>query len=112
VVIVRENLRLKDPSEYRVPLELEPVRLVELAAPVDGVVRSVHVQTGQAVGAQGEAIGMDNTEQQLLVDRASALYKAAQIEAKRAAAAGDRDAIELADATRRTLRSQSFAWSA
>jgi RND family efflux transporter MFP subunit len=98
VVIVREPLRLTDASEYRIPLELEPIRTVELAAPVDGVVLSVHVQGGQSIGKQGEAVRMDTTEQQLLLDRATALYKAAQIEAKRAGAAGDRDLIDLADA--------------
>ena len=99
VVIVRETLRLTDPSAYRIPLELEPIRLVELAAPIDGYVRSVQVQAGKPIGAQGEAVRLDNTEQQLLLDRATALYKAAQIEAKRAGATGgDRDLIDLAEA--------------
>ena len=98
VVIVRESLNLTGPSAYRVPLQLEPVRSVELAATVDGVVRALQIESGTPISNQAEAIRMDTTEQQLLLNRATALYKAAQIEAKRAGAAGDRDLIELADA--------------
>jgi RND family efflux transporter MFP subunit len=98
VVIVRESLHLTEPSEFRVPLQLEPIRSVDLAATVDGVVRSVQIGPGQAVAKQAEAIRMENMEQQLILNRATALYKAAQIEAKRAAAAGDRDQADLAGA--------------
>lgn len=98
VVIVREALRLTEPDKYQIALYLEPIRAVDLAAPVDGVIRTVHVEPGDALAQQAEAVRLDNTEQELLLKRAEANFRAAQIELRRARGAQDADLVELAEA--------------
>jgi membrane fusion protein, multidrug efflux system len=97
VEIKREPLRLTDPQEYRVGLQLEPLKSLKLASPIDGIVRIVHFEVGGKPESQSEAVLLDNRAQQLVVDRATALLKAAQIELKQAMK-GDADAVELAQA--------------
>jgi RND family efflux transporter MFP subunit len=98
VAIVRQPLTLVDPQAYQVSLQLEAIRSVDLAAPVDGIVRTVHIEPGKSISDQAEAVRLDTTEQQLLFERAKALYRASQVEFKRARSSGDSDSAELADA--------------
>ncbi len=98
VVIYRESPRLIDPKVYQIPLQLEAVRTVQLVALTDGIVREVHLKSGQKVDTQTEVVRLENREQQFLVDRAKANYKVAQIELKRAQSHKDADLVELAQA--------------
>ena len=97
-MVRREGLRLIDPKSYRVPLMLEPVRSVRLASPVGGIVRTVLRKSGDKVTSQAEAIRLDDTEQALLVKRAGANQRAAEIELRRARKQSDTDLVELAAA--------------
>lgn len=98
VVIQREALRLIDPGSYQVPLKLEPVRRVHLAAPIGGVVQSVSREPGDEVLAQTEVVHLDDTEQGLLLKRAEANQRVAEIELRRARKQTDPDLMELAEA--------------
>lgn len=98
VVIQREPLQLTDPARYKTSLHLSPIRTVRLAAPVAAVVRSLHVKQGQRIDAQAEAIQLDDTEQKLLLTKARAKYRAAQIRAKPSYTKDDVDLVELAEA--------------
>ena len=80
VVIHREALRLIDPEQYQIPLQLLPGRSIHLAATTDGVVREVSVKPGGQIKKQVVALRLDDTEQQLRLQRAQANYKAAQLE--------------------------------
>ncbi|MGE3316446.1 MAG: efflux RND transporter periplasmic adaptor subunit [Planctomycetaceae bacterium] len=98
IVITRQGVRLIPREHYQIPLQLQPAKLARLTASVDGIVREVRAKTGDKVEATAEFARLDNTEQQLLVEKAKAIYRAAQIEAKRAQAAGDKDLVDLAEA--------------
>lgn len=98
VVIQREAPKLIEPDAYQVPLYLEPVRSLALTPLVDGVVSGVLVKTGQKLTPQAEAVRLDPAELQLLVERAKANHRAAQIEAKIAGSTGDNDQKALAEA--------------
>jgi len=98
VVIHREAMRLINPQNYRVPLTLEPVNLVKLASPIGGTVRSVLRISGDKVTSQSEAVRLDDTEQALLVKRAEANLKAAEIELRLAKKQSDSDLAGLAAA--------------
>ena len=98
VVIQREALQLTDPDAYRVPLYLVPVKSLELTTLTDGVVSSVLVKPGQKVTVQAEAVRLNPAELQLLVDRAEANYRAAQVEARIAGGKNDQDLKDLAGA--------------
>jgi len=98
VFIRREAVRLIDPESFQVPLQLRPMRTVQLSAPVDGIVSAVLFKPGQSANAQAEAIRLDSREQELLFERAKALHRVAQIEAERAKASSDAGLIELAEA--------------
>ncbi|MBX3437969.1 MAG: biotin/lipoyl-binding protein [Planctomycetaceae bacterium] len=95
VVIEREPLLLKPPETYRVSLQLEPARKVELTANTDGVVRSILIPSGAEAREQAEIIRLDSRERLLELDRAKAAFQAAQIEQR---AAGQGTGKELADA--------------
>jgi len=98
VVIDRKSLHLIDPKAFRASLQLEPIRFVKLASSMAGMVRSVLLEPGAKVQSQSEAIRLDDTEQLLLVDRAKANHKVAQIERRRAKKQNDDDLVELAEA--------------
>lgn len=98
VIIQREALKLIEPDAYRVPLYLVPNRSLDLTPLMDGVVSAVLVKPGQRVSVQAEALRLDPAELQLIVDRAKANHRAAQIEAKIASGKNDPDLKELADA--------------
>ena len=98
VQIKREAMKLIDPKTYHVGLHLEPVESLALAAPMDAVVSSVAVQSGQKVDAQVEVVRLDKTELDLQVERAKADVRATTVELRKAKAGKDADAIELAEA--------------
>jgi RND family efflux transporter MFP subunit len=98
VVIQREAPKLIEPDAYQAPLYLEPRRTLALTPLVDGIVSAVLTKPGQKVTPQAEAIRLDPAELQLIVERAKANHRAAQIEAKIAGSKGDGDQRELAEA--------------
>lgn len=98
VVIKREPLTLIDARTYRVPLQLDPIRKLELVAPHDGVVRSISGKPGGKVPKETSVIQLDDAAAALRVKRAKANLQAAKIEKKVADAAKQPDAIELAQA--------------
>jgi len=99
VVIHRQALHLRAPEKYQVSMQLEPVRTVRLAAPFDGIVKTVVHKSGDKLESGADVFRMDTTERQLLLDRAKALYNAAKIESQRAGSGGSGTiAKELADA--------------
>lgn len=98
VQIKREAMKLIDPKTYHVGLQLEPVESLALAAPMDAVVSTVAVQSGQKVDSQVEVIRLDKTELDLQVERAKADVRATTVEVRKAKAGKDADAIELAEA--------------
>jgi multidrug efflux pump subunit AcrA (membrane-fusion protein) len=98
VIIKREPLTLIDARTYRVPLQLDPIRKLELVAPVDGVVRSISGKAGGKVPKETSVIQLDDAAAALRVKRAKSLLQAAKIEKKIADAAKQPDAMELAQA--------------
>jgi len=98
VVLRREALDLRDAAEFRIPLALTAARTVELVAPADGVVRVVSGVAGTAVRDKAEVIRLDDGRAQLVVKRAAALLKAAQVEKQMAQGRGDGPALSLAEA--------------
>ncbi len=98
VTIKREPLTLIEARTYRVPLQLEPIRTLELVSPVDGVVRSVSAKAGGKVTKESTVLQLDETAATLRVKRAKANLLAAKIEKKAADASKDETRIELANA--------------
>jgi membrane fusion protein, multidrug efflux system len=98
VVIKREPLTLIDARTYRVPLQLDPIRKLELVAPHDSVVRSISGKPGGKVPKETSVIQLDDAAAALRVKRAKANLQAARIEKKVADATKQPDAIELAQA--------------
>ena len=98
VTIKREPLTLIEARTYRVPLQLEPIRTLELVSPVDGVVRSVSAKAGGKVTKESTVLQLDETAATLRVKRAKANLLAAKIEKKAADASKDESRIELANA--------------
>lgn len=98
VTIKREAIAIADPKGYQVPLRTTPVKILEITAPADGVVRQVLVKSGTKVMSQAEACRFDDEAQKLGVDRAKAHLAAAKIELKMAQAKKDADLEELASA--------------
>lgn len=99
LVIKRRAVVLEDPRTYQIPMRLEPVRSISVIAPVDGVVRSVHVKPGDVIPSQADVVRMDDTRTELLTRKAKAEVTARQIERKIAEAKnGAADEIALADA--------------
>lgn len=97
VVIRREPLRLIAPEAFRLPLQLEATKQLIIAAPCDGTVQSVDAESGKSVKAQESLVRMETTERQLLLDRAIALSKVAELELEQAKKGGQ-GGIELAEA--------------
>lgn len=98
VIVRREALQVVDPQAYRVPLSLAPVKSVDLIAPVDGVIRVSSIKTGQKVRDKSEAFRLDDSKAVLVLKRAGALARAAQIEKKSAQGKNDPDVLGLAEA--------------
>jgi biotin carboxyl carrier protein len=88
IVIHRRALQLRSPEKYQISMHLEPRQTLRIASPFDGTVKAVLRKPGQKVDSATEIVRMDVTEKQLLLDRAKALYKAAQLEADQTSAKG------------------------
>jgi multidrug efflux pump subunit AcrA (membrane-fusion protein) len=80
IVIHRRRIHLRGPEKYQVSMHLDPVRSVHLAAPFDGMLKSILHKPGEKLESGTEVARMDATEKQLRLDRAKALFKVAQIE--------------------------------
>jgi biotin carboxyl carrier protein len=78
-------------------MHLEPKQMVRVASPFDGTVKSLLRKPGQKIETATEIVRMDVTAKQLLLDRAKALYRAAQLEAEQVAAKGGGDAAGSGD---------------
>jgi RND family efflux transporter MFP subunit len=101
IIVQRQRLRIRAPEKYQVSMQLEPVRSVRLAAPFGGIVKAIVHKTGERVESGTEIIRLDTTEKQLQLDRAKALYHAAQIEVQLSATGGGSNSLlakQLADA--------------
>lgn len=79
VVIEREPLVLRAPETYKVPLHLDPIKSVEVAARLDGIIESVTDAGSEAVQAQAEVLRLDAQERKLQLERAKAALEAARI---------------------------------
>jgi multidrug efflux pump subunit AcrA (membrane-fusion protein) len=95
VVIEREPLVLRDPATYKVSLHLDPIKSVEVAARLDGIVDSVVEPGSTLVQPQSELLRLESQERKLELDRAKAALEAARITQS---AAGQGAAKQLADA--------------
>jgi multidrug efflux pump subunit AcrA (membrane-fusion protein) len=98
VTIKREPIIVSDPKSYQVPLRTIPIKLLEITAPSDGVVKQVLVKPGQKPLIQTEAIRLDDESQKLVIDRATAQLQGAKVELKIAQGKKDADLEELAKA--------------
>lgn len=98
VVIKREALQILDGRAYRIPILLEPIRRMELVAPVDGLVGTVSTKIGAKVAKEASLIQLDNSLAELRAKRAKALVTAAKVEKRIAEAAKNADAVELTSA--------------
>jgi multidrug efflux pump subunit AcrA (membrane-fusion protein) len=87
IVIHRRRIHLRTPDKYQVSMHLDPVRTVRLAAPFDGTVRAILHKPGERIDSGTEVVRMDTTEKQLRLERAKALYKAAQLDDEHATGA-------------------------
>ncbi len=107
VVIQRDAIRLLNPEFFQVPLRLEPIRSLQITAPVDGVIRSIHMKAGQKADLQAEAVRLDDTVPQLLMKRATANLKIAEIELVQAKAKSDATQTALAQAKLDAAKAES-----
>lgn len=87
VIVRREAVQLLPPEGYRVRLALQASKAIDLVAPVDGMVRVISARQGDSVREKTEVIRLDDTRQQLVVKRAEARLKGAQLEKQQADAA-------------------------
>jgi biotin carboxyl carrier protein len=88
IVIHRQALQLRTPEKYQISMHLEPRQTVRIASPYDGIVKALLRKPGQKIETATEIVRMDVTAKQLVLDRAKALYRAAQLEAEQVAAKG------------------------
>ncbi len=98
VEVKRMRLRLIDPQQYRVTLQLEPSTMIDLVAPADGYLRSLEHQAGATVRQEETVARMENAEAQFELERAKALQRVAEIELDLAKEKGDSRGVELAQA--------------
>lgn len=98
VIIQRRALELSSADRYRLPLQLRPVREVVLTAPFAGVINSVEVKPGSQAEAQFELAKIDNERLKLTRARAIASRDLAELQLRQATAAGEKNAIALAEA--------------
>jgi len=97
IVIRRQPLHLRAPEKYQISMHLEPKQMVRVASPFDGTVKALLRKPGQKIESATEIVRMDLTAKQLVLDRAKALYRAAQLEAEQIAAKGGGDAAGAAE---------------
>jgi biotin carboxyl carrier protein len=97
IVIRRQPLHLRAPEKYQISMHLEPKQMVRVASPFDGTVKTVLRKPGQKIDSAAEIVRMDVTAKQLVLDRAKALYRAAQLEAEQMAAKGGAETPGSAD---------------
>jgi biotin carboxyl carrier protein len=88
IVIHRQPLQLRAPEKYQISMHLEPRQTVRIASPFDGIVKALLRKPGQKIETATEIVRMDMTAKQLVLDRAKALYRAAQLEAEQVGAKG------------------------
>ncbi len=88
IVIRRQPMHFRAPEKYQISMHLEPKQLVRIASPYDGTVKALLRKPGQKVETATDLVRMDVTAKQLVLDRAKALYRAAQLEAEQGAAKG------------------------
>lgn len=96
VTIKREPIAVSDPKAYQVPLRTVPLKLLEITAPFDGIVKQVLVKPGAKSLTQTEALRMGDEAQTLVLDRARAHLQGARIELRIAQGKKDADQEELA----------------
>src|SRR5580700_4977189 len=88
IVIRRQPLHLRAPEKYQISMHLEPKQMVRIASPFDGTVKALLRKPGQKIDTATEIVRMDVTAKQLILDRAKALYRVAQLEAEQVAGKG------------------------
>jgi len=98
VIIERKPVQLIPADEYRFSVRLQPLQQVTLTAAMDGVIRAVPAQIGQAVEPQFELASFDNERLKLESRRARAALSLADAELRQARAGGNPGQIELAEA--------------
>jgi len=98
VVIQRTMIRLTQPDDYRISTALEPGRQVTLVAPFDGVIRALVAVPGKQFDIQGELATFDSRRIALLLARAQAGKRVAEVELSQARVANNAQQIELAEA--------------
>ncbi len=98
VTVHREPLRIIDSERFRVVLKLEPIRVAEISAAVSGTVAAVLIEPGKQAAPQAEAIRLDDAEQKLVLERATAQFKIAEVELDRARGEGDTQLVAIAEA--------------
>jgi len=91
VVIEREPLVLRPPETYKVSLHLDPIKSVQVAAQVDGIVASISGEMGQPVQARAEVLRLDSQDRRLELERAKAALEAANIALKGAGQGGEKE---------------------
>ena len=84
VSIQREAITLRHPRDYYVPLNLKPVRLLKVSAPVDGIVHSVDVKPGDMPTSKTVLVRLDSSIPEAEVNRAEAALELAKQEQKNA----------------------------
>jgi biotin carboxyl carrier protein len=97
IVIRRQPLHLRSPEKYQIPMHLEPKQMVRIASPFDGTVKTLLRKPGQKIDTATDVARMDVTAKQLMLDRAKALYRVAQLEAEQAAAKGGTESASTGD---------------
>ncbi|MCH9653733.1 MAG: HlyD family efflux transporter periplasmic adaptor subunit [Planctomycetes bacterium] len=84
VSIQREAITLRHPRDYYVPLNLKPVRSIQVSSPIDGIVHSVDVKPGENPTAKTVLVRLDSSIPQAQVSRAEAALELAKQEQKNA----------------------------
>lgn len=98
VIIQRTMIRLTQPDDYRLASQLEPGQRVTLTAPFDGVLRAVAAKPGTSFDFQGELATFDGRRLTLLLTRAQAAKRLAEVELSQAKVANNAQQIALAEA--------------
>ena len=84
VSIQREAITLRHPRDYYVPLNLKPLRLLTIAAPIDGIIHTVEVKPGDKPTTKAVVVRLDSSIPQAELDRAEAALEVAREELKNA----------------------------
>jgi biotin carboxyl carrier protein len=94
IVIRRQPLHLRAPEKYQISMHLEPKQMVRIASPFDGTVKTILHKPGQKIETATEIARMDVTAKQLVLDRAKALHRAAELEAGGGSATASKELAE------------------